>query len=142
MKKIILFKALAIFLVANLFFGSLSAQIPKLFLSDYNKVAAVKKSAVTNKDIQKQIALLQKNADQILDKQIVSVVEKQFATPCGNKHEYMSLASYYWPDPSKPDGLPYIRKDGQRNPDNDKITDHKGFDDLIKDKGSSSSALL
>ncbi len=132
MKKNIALKVLVCFLIILSFFGIINAQTPKLFLADFNKVAAVKKSAVTNKDIQKQIALLQKNADQILDKQIVSVVEKQFATPCGNKHEYMSLASYYWPDPSKPDGLPYIRKDGQRNPDNDKITDHKGFDDLIK----------
>jgi hypothetical protein len=35
----------------------------------------------------------------------------------------MSLAPYFWPDPSKPDGLPYIRKDGQRNPEIKEITD-------------------
>jgi len=29
----------------------------------------------------------------------------------------MSLAPYFWPDPSKPDGLPYLRKDGQTNPE-------------------------
>jgi hypothetical protein len=28
----------------------------------------------------------------------------------------MSRGPYWWPDPSKPDGLPYIKKDGQRNP--------------------------
>lgn len=131
--KNFIFNKVALYLIIGLFTAQITiAQTPKLFLADYNKVAAVKKSAATNKDIQKQIALLQKSADQILDKKIASVVEKKFATPCGNKHEYMSLASYYWPDPSKPDGLPYIRKDGQRNPDNDKISDHKGFDDLIK----------
>ena len=27
------------------------------------------------------------------------------------------MGPYWWPDPSKPDGLPYIRKDGIRNPD-------------------------
>jgi hypothetical protein len=131
--KNFIFNKVALSLIIGLFTAQITiAQTPKLFLADYNKVAAVKKSAATNKDIQKQIAVLQKSADQILDKKIASVVEKKFATPCGNKHEYMSLASYYWPDPSKPDGLPYIRKDGQRNPDNDKISDHKGFDDLIK----------
>ncbi len=28
----------------------------------------------------------------------------------------MSLAPYWWPNPGKPDGLPYIQKDGQVNP--------------------------
>jgi hypothetical protein len=31
------------------------------------------------------------------------------------------------PDATKPDGLPYIRKDGQRNPEVDRITDHKNL---------------
>ena len=82
--------------------------------------------------MQQDIISLSKQADQLLDKKIISVVEKKVATPCGNPHEYMSMAAYFWPDPSKPNGIPYIRKDGQRNPDNDKVTDHKGFDDLIK----------
>jgi len=64
-KKIICFKALAFFLVVLISFGSLSAQTPKLFLADYNKVAAVKKSAATNKEIQNQIALLQKSQDRV-----------------------------------------------------------------------------
>jgi hypothetical protein len=29
----------------------------------------------------------------------------------------MSVGPYWWPDPSKPDGLPYIRRDGETNPD-------------------------
>ena len=29
----------------------------------------------------------------------------------------MSLAPYHWPDPSKADGLPYMRKDGETNPE-------------------------
>ena len=34
-----------------------------------------------------------------------------------------SVGPYWWPDPSKPDGLPYIRKDGHKNPDRGKIGD-------------------
>lgn len=30
---------------------------------------------------------------------------------------YVSLACYWWPDQNKPDGLPYIRKDGEVNPE-------------------------
>jgi hypothetical protein len=32
----------------------------------------------------------------------------------------MSMGPYWWPDPDKPDGLPYIRRDGEVNPDRDK----------------------
>ncbi len=34
----------------------------------------------------------------------------------GNPHDYFSEGSYWWPDPSDPK-KPYIRKDGERNPD-------------------------
>jgi hypothetical protein len=46
-----------------------------------------------------------------------SVMEKKHVPPGGDKHDYMSLAPYHWPDPTKKDGLPYIRKDGQTNPE-------------------------
>jgi hypothetical protein len=36
----------------------------------------------------------------------------------------MSLAPYWWPDPKSPNGLPYIRRDGERNPEIKQITDH------------------
>jgi hypothetical protein len=42
----------------------------------------------------------------------------------------MSQAPYFWPDPAKPDGRPYIRKDGERNPEIDRITDHRAIDGL------------
>ncbi|MCY1719020.1 alginate lyase family protein [Prolixibacteraceae bacterium Z1-6] len=35
----------------------------------------------------------------------------------GNQHDFYSEGDYWWPDPENPDG-PYIRKDGQTNPDN------------------------
>jgi hypothetical protein len=46
-----------------------------------------------------------------------SVMDKKLVPPSGDKHDYLSLAPYWWPDPSKPDGKPYIRKDGQVNPE-------------------------
>src|SRR5512144_3453095 len=42
----------------------------------------------------------------------------------------MSQAPYFWPDPKTPRGLPYIRRDGERNPEINKITDHRSLDDL------------
>ena len=37
--------------------------------------------------------------------------------PSGDKRDYMSMGPYWWPDPNKKDGLPYIRKDGRINPE-------------------------
>jgi hypothetical protein len=42
----------------------------------------------------------------------------------------MSQAPYFWPDPKSPNGLPYIRRDGERNPEIDKITDHRVMDQM------------
>lgn len=61
--------------------------------------------------------LLLKDADKALQFGPVSVMEKKNNPPSGDKHDYMSLAPYFWPDPNKADGLPYIRKDGQTNPE-------------------------
>jgi hypothetical protein len=43
-------------------------------------------------------------------------MDKAIVPPSGDKHDYISLAKYWWPDPANPDG-PYIRRDGQVNPE-------------------------
>jgi len=45
------------------------------------------------------------------------VIDKISLPPSGCKNDYLSLAPYWWPDPNKPDGLPYIRRDGETNPE-------------------------
>lgn len=72
---------------------------------------------------------LLKDADEALKFGPVSVMEKTNMPPSGDKHDYMSLAPYFWPDPNKPDGLPYIRKDGQTNPE---VKDYKDKEYLPK----------
>ena len=60
---------------------------------------------------------LLKDADKALEQGPFSVMEKKHLPPSGDKHDYMSLAPYHWPDPTKPGGLPYIRKERQTNPE-------------------------
>lgn len=36
----------------------------------------------------------------------------------GGIHDYYSNGDYWWPNPDTPDGLPYVHRDGQTNPDN------------------------
>ena len=57
------------------------------------------------------------SANKILSYKPVSVMDKVDIPPSGNKHDYVSLAPYWWPNPNTPNGLPYIRKDGQINPE-------------------------
>ena len=45
-----------------------------------------------------------------------SVTDKTNEPPSGDKHDYLSMAPYWWPDENSKDGLPYIRKDGLRVP--------------------------
>lgn len=37
--------------------------------------------------------------------------------PSKDPRDYITLSPYWWPDLSKVDGVPYIRKDGNRNPE-------------------------
>lgn len=64
---------------------------------------------------------LKSEADKLLNVEPLSVMMKEKTPGSGNKHDYMSQARYYWPDPSKPDGLPYISRDGVSNPELDKL---------------------
>ncbi|MDD6472162.1 MAG: heparinase II/III family protein [Bacteroidales bacterium] len=62
--------------------------------------------------------------DIMKDQKRYSVMDKTQTPPSGDMHDYVSRGPYWWPDPSKPNGLPYIRKDGERNPEWYDFTDH------------------
>lgn len=64
-----------------------------------------------------KVKRLLRSADRDLNKPPLSVTHKKITPPSGSKHDYLSLAPYWWPDPDKPDGLPWIRKDGRTNPE-------------------------
>lgn len=53
-------------------------------------------------------------ADSLLDARPLSVMDKEKPSPSGNNHDYTSLARYFHPDSSKPDGLPYVNHDGEK----------------------------
>ncbi len=65
------------------------------------------------------LARLQSEAGEALKAGPFSVVFKQAVPPSGNRHDYMSLAPYWWPNPDTPDGLPYVHRDGETNPERD-----------------------
>jgi hypothetical protein len=76
------------------------------------KVAATTDGA-SGKALKKLIA----DADKALAVTPPSVMQKTKVPPSGDKHDYMSIAPYFWPNPATKDGLPYVRKDGKVNPE-------------------------
>jgi hypothetical protein len=115
-----------------------SAQQPTVFLLDGAKLAAAKKKATQQDNVVLPLVTsIRANADKLLSMQPVSVMDKAFTPVSGNKHDYMSQAPYFWYDSSKPNGLPYMRRDGVRNPEINKITDH----DYLANLGSATQTL-
>jgi hypothetical protein len=72
-------------------------------------------------------AALLREAEQALSEGPFSVMDKQRTAPSGDRHDFISLAPYWWPDPARPGGLPYIRRDGEVNPESKRDTDDVPF---------------
>ena len=104
----------------------------RLFIANASTVEANKKRISAN-DPQLMPAYhkLIKDAESALKHGPFSVMEKKKVPPSGDKHDYMSLAPYHWPDSTKPGGLPYVRKDGQTNPEVREYTDKVYFQRMI-----------
>ncbi|MES2180172.1 MAG: alginate lyase family protein [Gemmatimonadota bacterium] len=82
-------------------------------------------------------AKLQRDAKQQLDAPIVAVTDKKsLLPPSGDKHDYFSLSPYWWPDPAKADGLPYIRRDGETNPESKKDLDRPRLGAMVDNVGT------
>ena len=116
------------------------AQEKTEIISDVPKTLVIEGDALkrnfqllSENDIDKKNALesLLNKVDKIVkEAKLYSVMDKKQVPPSGDKHDYMSTGPYWWPDPTKPDGLPYIKKDGQRNPEYYDITDSQELDKL------------
>jgi hypothetical protein len=82
---------------------------------------------VTSKDedgssnSREMVRKLKDSADRSLSAGPFSVMVKSFIPASGDRHDYVSMGPYWWPNPDTPDGLPYIRRDGERNPELDKF---------------------
>ncbi|HEY0997866.1 MAG TPA: alginate lyase family protein, partial [Gemmatimonadaceae bacterium] len=67
---------------------------------------------------------LVRDADKALAAPLVAVTDKKtLLAPTNDPHDYLSLSPYWWPDPAKADGLPYIRRDGETNPESKRDLD-------------------
>lgn len=72
---------------------------------------------------------LRAESEKLLTRRPASVLDKTLTAASGDRHDYFSFAPYWWPDPRRPDGLPYIRDDGRVNPASRQGTDRAAFGD-------------
>ena len=106
--------------------------LPRVFALDRCALAEVKTKIVAgDHSFDAPLEQLKREADRALTEGPWSVVDKPVVPPSGDKHDYLSLARYYWPNPNTPDGLPYISRDGEVNPEIWTIPDHKNFDTVM-----------
>ncbi len=107
---------LALILFCSQALGSPAGE-PSLFISlqhiGENRLKVENGDAILKSAVQR---LLNK-AEIMLSAGPYSVVYGKANPAGGDPHDYCSMSPYWWPDPEKTDGLPYIRKDGQVNPE-------------------------
>lgn len=88
---------------------------------DTARLADVKTSYASLPNGPEALEALLRQADRALTLDIVPVTDKTILAASGDPHDYVSMGPYWWPDPEKPDGLPYIRRDGERNPESERL---------------------
>ena len=72
-------------------------------------------------------------ANSFLSKRPTSVMDKTQLPASGNRHDFLDLKPYCWPDPKSPNGLPYICQDKLGiNPEFNTIPDYNNMQDMIE----------
>ncbi len=82
-------------------------------------------------ELKPAIAKVDREATKASKTEVLSIVTKTATPPSGDKHDYMSQAPYFWRNPTTPNGFPYIRRDGERNPEIKQYPDHDLLDKMI-----------
>lgn len=82
-------------------------------------------------EVTAQVGLLIKRANKDLLVTPVSVTAKSQLPPDGTKHDYLSLSVYAWPNPHTRSGMPYVIRDGDRNPSVDSVPDKANLVNVI-----------
>lgn len=76
------------------------------------------------------LRVLKNDADEALTRAPLSVTAKRQLPPSGDRHDYLSQAPYFWPNTKSADGLPYVRRDGDINPEAADLPDADALDQL------------
>ncbi|HWH78032.1 MAG TPA: alginate lyase family protein, partial [Candidatus Binatus sp.] len=135
--RIVVLTALTFLPSSFLRVGSLAVaatlESPRLCILDSDQLAETKKRTGDNDPtLRPAVRRLEQDAERSLVQKSLTVTDKELAPPSGDKHDYMSIAPYWWPNPASTNGLPYVRRDGEINPERDRTSDRKRLDILVQ----------
>lgn len=122
----------AIFLVIPCFLATLSAASTRPLLLIQPSRLAELKTAKPDSPAAKRLTQLLAEADAAMELPTITITENPNLQASGDPHDYFSTAPYYWPNPNTLDGMPYIRKDGERNPDRAKLSDQEPMLQMLR----------
>jgi len=121
MSKILDVKKLSLSIICLFLLVSFSSNAQKPMvqydLEGLQKLKNELDSKAASAEVEKEYKRLLKQADKLLEIDNPTVIDKKIATPSKSKNDYLSISRYWWPDETKSNGLPWIRKDGETNPD-------------------------
>jgi unsaturated chondroitin disaccharide hydrolase len=102
------------------------ASVPRTILLRGERLAESKRLiAMGDPSLKATFDALMQTARAALTAPSLSVMQKGRIPSSGDKHDYMSMAPYFWPNPATPNGLPFVNRDGEMNPESRK--DHDGL---------------
>ena len=106
-------------------FAQTATQAPRVFAIRGEELVRVRERVRGNDPaLAAAMTALRTAADRAVKAAPVAVTDKKtLLPPTNDKHDYFSLSPYWWPDSSKADGLPYIRRDGVTNPESKRDLD-------------------
>jgi hypothetical protein len=115
-------------------YGQVLADEPCLYVWEWPQLTKVKQEVNNpNFTLADDLIRLRREAEKALKNSSYSVTSNEFVPPSGDKHDYVSFGAYWWPDPDKADGLPYIRRDGETNEAQKSLGDKNCLNSFAKD---------
>ncbi|MEN1679704.1 MAG: alginate lyase family protein [Planctomycetota bacterium] len=110
----IVFAGIAL-LAAGAFLPEAAGAAPDTLIWHGDHLAAIR-GGQRNEHIDLALATLKVKTRAAQKNGVYSVVDKKLVPASGDRHDYASFGRYWWPNPNTPDGLPYVRRDGEVNP--------------------------
>jgi len=97
---------------------ALAQKLPKTIVHSPEVLYKTKKRVlVRDQLIMPAYRQLIEEANKALKRPTQTVVHKPAPPPRGKMHDYWSISPYWWPNPDTYNGLPFIQRDGERNPE-------------------------
>ena len=70
-------------------------------------------------------------AEAALKHEPITIVSFETKDSPGGPNDFYSNADYWWPDPSKAGGRPYVQRDGKSNPDRNPLAQSSSASSVV-----------